>query len=145
MKKKKIKQATKKPIKLKKEKIINKKKPVKKDNLNLIQGNLFDIDTERNRFLFYAPRILSIIFILCIIIFSMDIFGKSFSLFSLILILVLIFSWKRELVGAIGFILFGLWYILLIKNLAIPEYIAISGSSIIIGIMFLLDWFMKKR
>jgi hypothetical protein len=68
----------------------------------------------------------------------------------LILLIVLLIAWKYEIVGGIAFILAGLAYI--ISTLTrVPWYIVISWSMIIagpaffIGILFLVNWFKKKR
>ena len=84
-----------------------------------------------NKFIFWTPRILSIIFILFLTLFSLDIFGNGytfwqtvFGLFmhnipALVLLIVTIISWKHEIVGGIVFILAGLLYItmLIMKKL----------------------------
>ena len=76
-----------------------------------------------SKFIFWTPRILSIIFILFLSMFSLDVFENcngffqcSLALFIhnipvFILIGVLIFSWRYEIVGAISFILAGFLYI----------------------------------
>ncbi len=139
-----------KAIKVKNEKKTNKTKNIIKE-IKDIHNNIFNIgDSERNKFLFYIPRILTIIFILCIIIFAADIFGKNYSfgqtiISAIILIVILVISWKYELVGGIGYILFGLWYITAIRGFSFSEYLAVAGPAFIIGAMFLCDWFMKNR
>ncbi len=116
-----------------------------------------------NKFIYWAPRILSILFVLFLMMFSLDIFdgnygfwGTILGLFmhnipALILLAVVIISWKRELVGAIAFILAGLLYICLtIFNRDIPWYLALSwsmtiaGPALLVGILFFIGW-RKKR
>jgi len=75
-----------------------------------------------SKFVYWTPRVLAIIFVLFLALFSLDVFdsASSFSeiligLFmhnipAMILLVVLIISWKHELVGAIVFILAGLLY-----------------------------------
>src|SRR4030042_4075717 len=75
-----------------------------------------------NKFIYWTPRILSIIFILFLAMFSLDIFegnygfwGTVVGLFmhnipSLILLIILLVSWKHEIVGGIAFIMAGLFY-----------------------------------
>ena len=69
---------------------------------------------------------------------------------SLVLLIILIISWKKEIVGAIIFSLAGLLYT--IKStigmwphwyIALSWSMIIAGPAIIIGIMFYLNW--KKR
>jgi len=117
---------------------------------------------KRNRFLYLAPRILSVIFILFLAMFSLDIFegnygfwGTILGLFmhnipSLILLVIVIIAWKHELVGAIAFTLAGLLYIarLLMTILRNPPYqwymlswtLTIAGPAFLIGILFFLNW-----
>lgn len=71
-----------------------------------------------------------------------------------ILLVILIFSWKYEIVGGIAFILAGIVYITLLLVTSIRTgfewyYIAwaaqISGVAFFIGIMFLIGWSKKKK
>ena len=73
---------------------------------------------------------------------------------ALILLAVLIISWKREIVGGIGFILGGIIYTALVLRAAITTgfewyhlaWIAqISGIAFLIGILFLIGWAKKRR
>lgn len=76
-----------------------------------------------NKFVCWAPRILSIMFILFLMLFSLDVFAENlsfweiaFGLFmhnipALVLLIVLLISWRYEIVGGIAFILAGILYI----------------------------------
>ena len=115
-----------------------------------------------NKFLYWTPRILAILFILFLAMFSLDIFegnygfwGTILGLFmhnipALILLAVLIISWKHELVGAVVFILAGLLYIaILVMNPQFEWYMVswsaiISGPSFLIGILFMINWHKKR-
>lgn len=115
--------------------------------------------------LYWAPRILSILFILFLAVFSLDVFdgnygfwGTALALFmhnipSLVLTLVLIISWKYEIVGGIAFILAGLLYIALIATSAsmdglqlymITWPLIISLPAFVVGGLFLLNWKKNK-
>jgi|SRR3989344_6138419 len=119
-----------------------------------------------NKFLYWAPRILSILFLLFLALMSLDIFegdygfwGTIAGLFmhnipAIILLIVLIISWKHEIVGGMGFILAGILYIAMILiNIATTGFewyyllwaAQISGIAFFIGIMFLVGWFKKKK
>ncbi len=115
-----------------------------------------------DKFIYWTPRILSIIFILFLALFSLDVFdsgldfwGTLLGLFihnipSLILLIFLIISWKYEIVGGIVFILAGLAYIMMVFMNPVFEWYMISWSAIIagpaflIGALFLVNWFKKK-
>jgi lysylphosphatidylglycerol synthetase-like protein (DUF2156 family) len=113
------------------------------------------------KFLYWAPRILSIIFLLFLAMFSLDVFGNGYTFWQtilglfmhnipvLILAVVLWISWKHEIVGGITFILAGLLYIAsLFVTRQFQWYMLswipiISGPAFFIGILFLIGW--KKR
>lgn len=118
---------------------------------------------KASKVIYWLPRILTIIFILFLALFSLDIFegdygfwGTVLGLFmhnipSLVLAVVLWISWKYDLVGAIAFFLAGIAYIvLLFMN---PEFewyfiswaFTISGPAFAIGILWILSWKAKKR
>lgn len=114
-----------------------------------------------SKFIFWTPRILAIIFILFLALFSLDVFDSCSSfpscllgLFmhnipSLILLAVLIISWKYEIVGAITFFLAGIAYIILLlfsqnfQWFMIIWALQISVPAFLIGILFWLNW--KKK
>ena len=113
--------------------------------------------------LFWTPRILAIIFILFLAMFSLDIFGNGYSFWetiaglvmhnipTMILIILLVVSWRYELVGAVTFILAGFLYIgLLAMNSEFEWYmlswaLTIAGPSFLVGILFLMNWVRKKK
>jgi hypothetical protein len=96
-------------------------------------------------------------------LFSLDVFEPGLSigqiligLFmhnipSLVLLAALIVSWKYEIVGGIAYILAGLLYIfwLIFKNPFEWYYLAwaaqIAGPAFLIGVLFLIGWFRKKK
>lgn len=115
-----------------------------------------------SKFVYWVPRILSILFISFLALMSLDVFSPElsfwetvFGLFmhnlpALVLLVVLLISWKYEIVGGIAFILAGLLYfIILIRNsfewYMLSWIIQISGIAFLIGILFLVGWFKKKK
>lgn len=70
---------------------------------------------------------------------------------ALILLIVLIISWKYEIVGGITFILAGLFYIFWLVTMSHFEWYmiswsaTISGPAFLIGILFLINWFKKIK
>ena len=116
------------------------------------------------KFVYWTPRILSILFLCFLALFSLDIFGNNYTFWETIvalfmhnipviaLALLLWVSWKYEIVGAITFILAGLFYVfLLVFRQPVEWYIAltwsltIAGPAFIIGILFLINWKRKKK
>ncbi len=113
-----------------------------------------------NKIIFWTPRILSILFICFLALFSLDIFDGNYGFWgtivglfmhnipSLILLTVLIISWKHEIVGGIFFTLAGLLYLILILKNAlaegfelymIPWSLIIAAPALLIGVLFLLN------
>lgn len=114
------------------------------------------------KFLCWAPRILAILFILFLSIFSLDIFDMSLGFWEsvlgllihnipvIILGIVVWISWKHEIVGGIVFILAGLVYMLMLITGGFESYmllwcLLISGPAFLIGILFLINWFKKRK
>ena len=121
--------------------------------------------TPKNRgFLYWAPRALGILWILFLALFSLDVFepGRSFweiavGLFmhnipALVMLLVLVIAWKRELVGAVAFCLVGVLYtVLTVVRGSVPWFIVLSwsitiaGPALLTGILFFLGWRRKRQ
>ena len=80
----------------------------------------------KNKFIYWTPRILAIIFILFLALMSLDVFSEELNFWqtllalfmhnipALVLLIVLIISWKHEIVGGIAFILAGITYMVLL-------------------------------
>lgn len=120
------------------------------------------MEKKVGKFTYWTPRILSIIFIAFLALFSLDVFGESLSFREVliglfmhnipvfVLIAILVVSWKREIVGGVVFILAGLLYIFLVARgaddwrLALAWSVQISGIAFLIGGFFLANWFKKK-
>lgn len=119
-----------------------------------------------NKFIYWTPRILSIIFILFLALFSLDVFegnygfwGTIIGLFihnipAMILLIVLIISWKHEIVGGVAFILAGIAHMAfsLLREDVEPWYVSFATSLIIIAVpafiiasLFFANWFLKRR
>jgi len=124
------------------------------------------MEKKIGRFVYWTPRILSILFLIFLALMSLDIFdmklgfwGTIIGLFMhnipvFILTILLIISWKHEIVGGIAFILAGILYIAILLMNAVKTgfkvyYLAwavqISGIAFFIGIMFLVGWFKKRK
>ncbi|MDD4347171.1 MAG: hypothetical protein PHZ11_09905 [Desulfitobacteriaceae bacterium] len=122
---------------------------------------------KEGKFTYWAPRILSILFILFLAMFSLDVIepGRSagdiiiglimHNIPVFILIGLLLIAWKHELVGAVTFITAGLLYtgmtVLNAIQSEFPWYLSLSwsltiaGPAFLVGILFLLSWKRKRR
>ncbi len=118
------------------------------------------------KFIYWTPRILSIFFILFLMMFSLDIFEEQSGFWQIlvgffihnipafVLTIILIISWRYEIVGTVGYILAGMLYItLLILNsiqhgfqiYTISFAIIIAGPPFLVGILFLFSWLNRKK
>ena len=110
-----------------------------------------------NKILYWTPRILSIIYIIFLSLFAMDVFGESYSFLetivalfmhlipSLILAGITFLAWKKEKAGGIIFILLGIIFTIFFNTYReIISFLLISLPIFIIGILFLMNHFKKK-
>jgi len=115
-----------------------------------------------NRLLYWAPRVLGILFVLFTSLFALDVFDMSLSpsevivaLFmhlipSMVLAILLMVAWRYELVGGIIFLLLGLAFPIIIllsmsDGEAAPGAInPIAAPLCLIGVLFIANAIMKK-
>jgi hypothetical protein len=102
---------------------------------------------KANRFVYWTPRILSIILVLFLTIFSADVFGENLGFWqtvlallmhnipSLLLAAIIWVSWKYEIVGGVAFIIAGIAHMVLsvVRVDVEPWYISAAFSLIIDG------------
>jgi hypothetical protein len=115
-----------------------------------------------NKYIYWIPRIVSIIFILFLALFSLDVFGEGLGFWetalallihnipSIALLIVLIFAWKYEIVGGIAFTLFGIFYITQVKSapdwkMMITWSLIIAGPAFLVGALFFMNWHAKRK
>ena len=111
-----------------------------------------------NKILYWSPRLLMILFILFISLFALDSFddGNSFLektgnfmihlIPTVLLIIILILSWRREWIGGITFFLLGILYIVMAwGNFPLSTYFVISGPLFIVAVLFLINWIKKEK
>lgn len=116
--------------------------------------------------MYWTPRIVSILFLVFLALFSLDVFEGHYGFWgtvlallmhnipALVLLIVLLISWKREIVGGIAFILAGLLYIGILAVNALRGFgewymlswsLIIAGPAFFIGILFLIGWRRRKE
>lgn len=122
---------------------------------------------KTGKILYWAPRVLSMIFIAFLTAFSLDILELNLDVWqtllgllmhnipSIVLTVLLIIAWRVEIVGAVAFVGAGLLYaILMATNVFhsdLPWYTAlfwsavISGPAFVIGFLFLINWIRIKK
>jgi hypothetical protein len=118
---------------------------------------------KQGKFIFLAPRILGLLLVFFVMLFSLDVFEPGLTtgqvalgllmhnLPALFLLVILFISWRHEIVGGIVFILAGLVYILLLTLKPKFEWyllswsLLIAGPAFLVGIIFLIGWYKKKK
>ncbi|HPW34544.1 MAG TPA: hypothetical protein PK367_02160 [Candidatus Paceibacterota bacterium] len=110
-----------------------------------------------NKILYWAPRVLSLLFVAFLCLFSLDGFTeyKGWETIlallihlsvPIIVLLATIWAWKKDLVGTVMFFGFAIYYVYTVGlNRHWSWYVAISGPAVVIGILFLIDWIKKYK
>ena len=107
---------------------------------------------------FWAPRILTILFALFLSVFALDVFeGKKAFLETLaalvlhliptfLVIVLLVLAWRWELIGVVAFAGLAIAYVgLLWGRFHWVAYAVISGSLLLMSVLFLLSWRQRVR
>ena len=122
------------------------------------------MEKKLHKLIYWAPRVLAIMFIVFLSLFSLDVFDGNYGFWGTVLGLfmhnipvfiltgILIIAWKYEIIGAIVFILAGLAYMILTILshaygpwcLALAASLILAAPAFLIGILFFVGWFKKK-
>ena len=110
------------------------------------------------RLLFWAPRILCILFAVFVSLFALDVFGEGYGFWGTMLallmhlvptgviLIVLAISWRWEWVGGILFTALGVLYLVMFwGRFHWSAYLLISGPLLLVGILFLINWLYRAR
>ena len=110
---------------------------------------------KKNQVLFWSPRILTIIYILFISLFALDVFSEySFpealiALFmhlipTFLLIGLLVIAWKKEFIGGIIFLVLAVVFTIFFNTYReLITLLLISGPVFLIGTLFLINHYKK--
>lgn len=103
---------------------------------------------KKNTFSYWAARIVAILDIIFLAWESLELGGYDLSNFlsdnimtSIPLLIILIFAWKYDIVGAIGFVLAGVFFLSYFEWGDFP----IGVVPILIGVLFTISWFKKRK
>jgi hypothetical protein len=101
---------------------------------------------------------MGIVFAAFISIFAMDVFSEGYSFWktvaallmhlipTFLVILVLIFSWKREWIGGLAFLILGILYIITKwGKIDWPGFAIISIPVFMLSILFFISWYYRKH
>ena len=110
------------------------------------------------RWLFWAPRVLCILFAIFVSLFALDVFEEGHGLWetmlallmhlipTFVILIVLAISWRWEWVGGILFIALGVLYLALAGGrLHWSAYLLISGPLFLVGVLFLINWLYRAE
>ncbi|WKY47386.1 hypothetical protein Q5O24_13675 [Eubacteriaceae bacterium ES3] len=119
------------------------------------------------RWLYWTPRILSILLTSFLLLFSFDVYSPGMSIPEvllgflmhnipvIILVIVIVLAWKWEIVGAIAFALAGLLYMGLVFMgvfqgdlawyIALSWSLTLSGPAFVIAFLYYLNWRKKHH
>lgn len=110
------------------------------------------MNISTKRILFFAPRVLCILFTLFLSVFALDVFSEDYSFREAILallrhlvptylvVIVLVIAWRWERVGAILFAALALFFLIASGG---SSWI-ISGPLFLVGVLFLLNWISNR-
>ena len=106
------------------------------------------MNSNTKRWLYWLPRVLSILFAMFISIFALDVFGEGYNFWetlvalfmhlvpTFILVAVLTIAWRWERVGAALFLALAIIYLVLTDG----RMLTIPIPLIIISLLFLVSW-----
>jgi hypothetical protein len=96
-------------------------------------------------------------------LFSFDVFEENTSFINLmigfimhnipviVMVIIILFAWKRDIIGAIGFALVGIFFFVLTNFVSMPEQTVLNPAVIIISLpawiiafLYGINWFKYK-
>lgn len=111
------------------------------------------IDPKSEKLIHWAPRIAAILIIFFVSLFSLDVFEMEatplellggfliHNIPSIVMIILLIFAWRRPVVGFIAFLLAGIFFLrFVIMGPDFGNFILFSGPLLLISALFYADW-----
>ncbi len=118
------------------------------------------MSTISAKLLFWAPRLLSILFIAFLSLFALDVFDEHLAFLptasallihllpSLLLAIALVLTWRREWIGSLLYAAAGLLYVVWVATVSrsvpvsarLTWVLIIAGPAFLIAYLFLLNW-----
>lgn len=112
--------------------------------------------------IYWAPRLLGVLFALFVSLFALDVFGEGYGFWGTLVALLVhllpvyvlaaavAIGWRWEWVGALLFIAFAAWYAViswgpfpLAANLV--SVLPLAGPALLVGGLFWVAWWAKRR
>ena len=110
------------------------------------------MNTTSRGLLFWAPRVICIMFAIFLSLFALDVFKEGLGFWKTVLALlihlipvyivgvVLAIAWRWEWVGALGFGGLALWYAWGVWRRHPDWVVTIAGPLLVIAVLFLVNW-----
>jgi hypothetical protein len=115
------------------------------------------LNTPTTQILFWTPRVLGLLFAAFLSVFALDVFGEGYGFWKTalallmhliptgVILVALAISWRWEAVGGLVFIALGAWYLISAwGRFHWSAYLVIAGPLVLLGALFLLDWFHRR-
>lgn len=116
------------------------------------------MNKKTKKILYWLPRIICIFFAMFLSLFALDVFSEGNGFLKTVIallihlipvyivVIVLIMSWRWGWLGAIMFNAFGILYIVFTwGKFPLVTYLVISGPVVLVGILFMFNWFYRKE
>ena len=109
------------------------------------------MEKPAGRILYWAPRVLGIMFAAFISIFAFDVLGEGYTFWetvvallmhlipTAVILLAVVIGWRWEWLGGLLFIALGIVYILVFREGDLIAYLLISGPLFLVGGLFLFS------
>ena len=114
--------------------------------------------SKSTRVLFWAPRILAILFALFISMFAFDVFDETEGFLrtlgalamhlipTYLVVLFIVLAWRWELIGTIGFAGLAVAYFFIARgHISWMAILFIPGPLLIVAVLFLLSWHRRHE
>ena len=117
---------------------------------------------QRRSLLFWLPRVLGILFALFVSLFALDVFGQGYGFWGTLaaylihltpvyaLLLAVAIGWRWEWAGALLFLAFGMWYLMVSWGPFPPAanligVLPLAGPALLVALLFLVSWLNRRR
>lgn len=113
---------------------------------------------RENKFLYWFPRVLAIVYALFLSIFALDVFGTGYGfgqlmlalvmhlLPSILVIVALLIGWKNEQIGGYGFIVLGIVFTIWFSTYnSVLSFIFVSLPVLAVGGVFLWTYYKIRQ
>lgn len=117
-----------------------------------------ELDPKLEKIIHWAPRVAAILIIFFVSLFSLDVFEMEatplemlggflmHNIPSFIMIVLLVFAWRRPVVGFIAFLLAGLFFLrFVIGGPYLGNLVIFCGPLLLISALFYVDWRLQKN